>query len=133
MTEPDYPVFLTNYDSPRGREPAARSPAAESDACFAGRAWRSRLAACASRQAERTPGRDPAVAMRPGIKEVRMETIMEMQWTCPACWEQVTSLVDRSLGEEPFYEDCPVCCHPARLKIVEREVGREQLVAEAAS
>ena len=62
-----------------------------------------------------------------------MQSGVEMEWTCPACWEKATTLVDMSFGyHEPFYEDCPVCCHPARLTVVEKEPGRPRLEAEAA-
>jgi len=86
VTAPGYLVFYTNYLSRKGRELAAwpraaavfhwdtlqrqlriegevvPSPACESDDYFASRPWRSRVAACASRQSEPIASRQALVA-----------------------------------------------------------------------
>ena len=31
---------------------------------------------------------------------------------CPYCWESISVLLDLSLSEQSYVEDCSVCCHP---------------------
>jgi hypothetical protein len=39
----------------------------------------------------------------------------EAQITCPFCWESLTILLDLSLPEQDYIEDCQVCCQPIRI------------------
>ena len=39
----------------------------------------------------------------------------EAQITCPFCWETLTILLDLSLPEQDYIEDCQVCCQPIRI------------------
>lgn len=45
-----------------------------------------------------------------GVSEVAIE--------CPFCWESVTVLVDGSVPEQRYVEDCEVCCRPMDLSVV---------------
>ena len=36
----------------------------------------------------------------------------EAEITCPFCWEVQTILLDLSLPEQEYIEDCQVCCQP---------------------
>ena len=36
---------------------------------------------------------------------------------CPYCWETIEVLVDRSIIEQSYVEDCQVCCRPILLSI----------------
>jgi hypothetical protein len=40
----------------------------------------------------------------------------EAQITCPFCWETLTILLDLSLPEQDYIEDCQVCCQPIRIR-----------------
>ena len=40
----------------------------------------------------------------------------EAQITCPFCWETLTILVDMSIPEQDYIEDCQVCCQPIRIR-----------------
>ena len=31
---------------------------------------------------------------------------------CPYCWEEVSMLMDPSISEQTYIEDCEVCCNP---------------------
>jgi len=35
--------------------------------------------------------------------------------TCPFCWESLTILLDLSLPEQDYIEDCQVCCQPINI------------------
>ena len=39
----------------------------------------------------------------------------EHYFTCPYCWEQISMLLDLSVPEQAFVEDCEVCCNPIRI------------------
>ena len=36
---------------------------------------------------------------------------------CPCCWEQIEILVDTSVPEQEYVEDCQVCCRPMVLTV----------------
>ena len=39
-----------------------------------------------------------------------MET--EHFFICPYCWEEISMLLDLSVDEQNYVEDCEVCCRP---------------------
>lgn len=34
---------------------------------------------------------------------------------CPYCWETISMLLDSSIGQDTYIEDCEVCCHPIQI------------------
>ncbi|HET8730432.1 MAG TPA: CPXCG motif-containing cysteine-rich protein [Moraxellaceae bacterium] len=36
---------------------------------------------------------------------------------CPYCWEQIELLVDCSVDEQEYIEDCSVCCRPITISV----------------
>ena len=40
----------------------------------------------------------------------------EAQITCPFCWETLSILLDLSIPEQDYIEDCQVCCRPIRIR-----------------
>ncbi|MDG1714579.1 CPXCG motif-containing cysteine-rich protein [Lacinutrix sp.] len=34
---------------------------------------------------------------------------------CPYCWETISMLLDSSVREQSYVEDCEVCCNPMQL------------------
>jgi hypothetical protein len=51
------------------------------------------------------------------LKQVPAMTALP-EWTirCPYCGEENTLLIDPSLGEQDYVEDCQVCCQPMRVR-----------------
>lgn len=43
--------------------------------------------------------------------------MIEHYFQCPYCWEEISMLIDSSIKEETYIEDCEVCCNPIELKI----------------
>lgn len=43
---------------------------------------------------------------------------------CPYCWEEISMLLDPSIGRQTYVEDCEVCCNPIEIspKFVENEL-----------
>jgi hypothetical protein len=40
---------------------------------------------------------------------------------CPYCGARVTMLVDPSVAEQRYIEDCEVCCNPIEVTVVVRD------------
>ena len=42
----------------------------------------------------------------------------EYFFQCPYCWEDISMLVDYSVSNQNYIEDCEICCNPIQLNIV---------------
>ncbi|MDJ0625548.1 MAG: CPXCG motif-containing cysteine-rich protein [Candidatus Caenarcaniphilales bacterium] len=42
----------------------------------------------------------------------------EYFFQCPYCWQNVSILVDLSIEEQNYIEDCEVCCNPISFDIL---------------
>ncbi len=38
--------------------------------------------------------------------------MLEHFFQCPYCWEEISMLLDVSITNETYVEDCEVCCNP---------------------
>ena len=43
---------------------------------------------------------------------------------CPYCGEKITSIIDLSVAEQQYYEDCSVCCAPILFTLEESMSGK---------
>ncbi|HEX6278748.1 MAG TPA: CPXCG motif-containing cysteine-rich protein [Pyrinomonadaceae bacterium] len=43
-----------------------------------------------------------------------MET--EHFFTCPYCWQEISMLLDASVTDQTYIEDCEVCCRPIKIR-----------------
>jgi transcription elongation factor Elf1 len=41
--------------------------------------------------------------------------VIEHAFTCPYCWESITMLLDLTVADQSYVEDCEVCCNPISL------------------
>ena len=41
--------------------------------------------------------------------------MFEHFFQCPYCWEDISMLLDRSVREQTYVEDCEVCCNPIEI------------------
>ena len=48
---------------------------------------------------------------------MRMPEVSETNISCPYCGETISVLVDDSLPEQNYVEDCQVCCRPIVLDV----------------
>jgi hypothetical protein len=60
-----------------------------------------------------------------------MNYLQEVAIGCPYCGESITILVDGSIGEQGYIEDCEVCCRPIDLLIT--LTSKDDLRVEARS
>mgnify|MGYP006160613055 FL=1 len=49
---------------------------------------------------------------------------------CPYCWEQISMLLDASVGREKYIEDCEVCCNPIEVQFSFEDVELTRFSAE---
>ena len=40
---------------------------------------------------------------------------VEHFFICPYCWEEISMLLDASVRQQNYIEDCEVCCNPIRI------------------
>ena len=43
--------------------------------------------------------------------------MLEHFFQCPYCWEEVSMLLDSSVTNQTYVEDCEVCCNPIELNL----------------
>ncbi|WP_396602079.1 CPXCG motif-containing cysteine-rich protein [Algibacter sp. R77976] len=41
--------------------------------------------------------------------------MIEHFFTCPHCWETISMLLDNSVYNQSYVEDCEVCCNPIQV------------------
>lgn len=40
---------------------------------------------------------------------------MEYFFQCPYCWEKISMLLDASVRQQTYVEDCEICCNPIEI------------------
>jgi len=58
-----------------------------------------------------------------------MNLLQENTISCPYCGEMITILVDGSVEEQQYIEDCQVCCRPIDIRISVSANGSCQIEA----
>ena len=43
--------------------------------------------------------------------------MLEHFFQCPYCWEEVSMLLDTSVTDQTYVEDCEVCCNPIEFNL----------------
>lgn len=51
--------------------------------------------------------------------------MFEHHFQCPYCWEEISMLLDPSVRQQTYVEDCEVCCNPIQVSVAFEE---EELV-----
>jgi hypothetical protein len=52
---------------------------------------------------------------------------------CPYCGESIDILIDQSVAQQSYIEDCQVCCHPINFSVLVEPDGEVQLRATSDS
>jgi hypothetical protein len=58
-----------------------------------------------------------------------MNLLQENAISCPYCGEMITILVDGSVDEQQYIEDCQVCCRPIDIRVSVSANGSCQIEA----
>ncbi len=43
--------------------------------------------------------------------------MLEHEFQCPYCWESITMLLDTSVAQQTYVEDCEICCNPIEIQV----------------
>ena len=46
---------------------------------------------------------------------------VEHFFQCPHCWEEISMILDQSVYQQTYIEDCEVCCNPIEITPVFEE------------
>ena len=57
--------------------------------------------------------------------------LVESRVQCPYCWERFTVLIDASVEQQEYVEDCEVCCRPIDFVIEVDEQGAATVQARS--
>lgn len=44
--------------------------------------------------------------------------MIEHHFQCPYCWQDISMLLDSSVADQTYIEDCEVCCNPIQIRVV---------------
>ncbi len=55
---------------------------------------------------------------------------MEYFFTCPYCWKEISFIIDTSVNDQRYIEDCEICCNPIEVnyKIIDGIVSSFEAV-----
>lgn len=54
----------------------------------------------------------------------------EQKISCPYCGELITLLIDCTIAQQSYIEDCQVCCRPINLHVDVDSNGDAQVIAQ---
>lgn len=57
-----------------------------------------------------------------------LHPLEECRIQCPYCGEMFTTLIDCSVSEQSYIEDCEICCRPINFQIVLNEAAELQVI-----
>lgn len=43
--------------------------------------------------------------------------MIEHFFACPYCWEEISMLLDPSIAQQNYVEDCEICCNPIEISL----------------
>ncbi len=50
-------------------------------------------------------------------KSVKSDFMIEHYFNCPHCFQEISMLVDASILQQQYIEDCEVCCNPLQISV----------------
>lgn len=55
---------------------------------------------------------------------------IEHFFTCPYCWQEISMVLDLSVEEQNYIEDCEVCCRPIQIFYITEDSELKDFQAE---
>jgi hypothetical protein len=57
--------------------------------------------------------------------------LIETRVQCPYCWERFTILIDASVEDQNYIEDCEVCCRPIEFDVQVGDLDQIRVLARS--
>ena len=51
--------------------------------------------------------------------------MIEHFFQCPHCWQDISMLIDNSVSQQSYIEDCEVCCNPIQIDV---QINNNELI-----
>lgn len=56
---------------------------------------------------------------------------IEHFFTCPHCWQTISMILDLSIEEQSYVEDCEVCCNPIQIAYTTEDFELKEFSADS--
>jgi transcription elongation factor Elf1 len=56
---------------------------------------------------------------------------IEHFFICPYCWQEISMILDLSVEEQTYIEDCEVCCRPIEIRYTVADGEPENFAADS--
>jgi hypothetical protein len=56
---------------------------------------------------------------------------IEHFFICPYCWQEISFVLDLSIGEQGYIEDCEICCRPIQVYYTAKDSNLQDFQAES--
>jgi transcription elongation factor Elf1 len=56
---------------------------------------------------------------------------IEHFFTCPYCWQRISVILDLSIDQQSYIEDCEVCCRPMQIIYATQDFELDGFQAES--
>ena len=56
---------------------------------------------------------------------------IEHFFTCPYCWQKISMILDVSVAEQSYIEDCEICCNPVQISYLTEDFELKDFWAES--
>jgi hypothetical protein len=66
----------------------------------------------------------------PAVSIAVSSSPMEHEFTCPYCGEEISMVLDLSVGRQTYIEDCEVCCKPIEISFTVEDDGLASFYAK---
>jgi len=56
---------------------------------------------------------------------------IEHFFTCPHCWQTISMILDLSIEDQSYVEDCEVCCNPIQINFRAEDLELKEFQANS--
>jgi transcription elongation factor Elf1 len=56
---------------------------------------------------------------------------IEHFFTCPHCWQTISMILDLSIEDQSYVEDCEICCNPIQIDFTAENSELKEFLANS--
>ncbi len=65
-------------------------------------------------------------------RETKLQELKEQRITCPHCGHHLFVMLDTTLGDQDYYDECPACCKEIHYNMhIEKKKKKVQLAVDS--